>query len=330
MTERDSKYQKIEQFLKDKHFIQKDEVLALKIGTIYDMKFACNPFKELLISTVRQWMKDRISTDWEDVGNVVPFTAWLFPESKDLEKLVILAKFITLLFPIDDEMETDKGIVSSYGFMMEDISDEAINQYNVPPLERAFREIYHELKSHLTVVQNNRLKNGLIDWFKSTKNKHKSLATKMTLKEYLDFRYKDLCTSPFLVFVEFIVGSEVKEDVYNHYLIQMYHKLSGDSMTLGNDITSYKKEYFREDVTLNGVTIVQKMHNCSIQKAFDIVVNEIIEMDNKMKAIKKKIIESGIDVPLDYLKGVADIMYGSIIFQLKSYRYTEFDIVHCF
>ncbi len=137
----------------------------------------------------------------------------------------------------------------------------------------------------------------------------------------MNLRIEDHFYETWVVFIELIFGSEIKDEVLENQLMKGFFRKCEEFTALTNDLYSFEKEYFGTGIKMNAVWIISKLNECDFQTAIDLVVKKLHILEEDIFNIKNKIIESKIDVSLDYLVAAEKAAHGCENHLKESPRY---------
>ncbi|KAJ5798035.1 uncharacterized protein N7503_007331 [Penicillium pulvis] len=231
--------------------------------------------------------KQKMHKEAELVGTAVKSTAYMFPDASPA-RAGMIAQSMLLIFLHDDKEYLAKSFKDVVEEFTQDAGSTITNSFMIAwkqaqsNIGESSQDYIHSLLAGFIdedPILGKKLLEGAFLWVDHTKE-YESVPTE-SLREYLDYRSKDIGTDLLLAQAAFAADislSEAERGIFEKFI-----GLFADHISLTNDIYSFEKEW-NEHVSkgaylVNGVDVVRRLHNIPVSAAKQFICEEILKLE---------------------------------------------------
>lgn len=144
-----------------------------------------------------------------------------------------------------------------------------------------------------------------------------------TLADYLSLRRSSTAAQSCFLLTEYAVGADLGTELATDPDLRIAVAHAQDHLTLGNDLLSFRKEYFSDDV-VNAMWILRRDRQLSLQQAVDELCRMVDQAEQDFIDACARVLAGSLGARQDirdYLVGVSHVMSGSIAHEWRCPRY---------
>ncbi|RWS22214.1 hypothetical protein B4U80_11674 [Leptotrombidium deliense] len=253
----------------------------------------------------------------------------------DYDGTLLITKFMLHTFELDDFIEgnvkcaffdslVNHGQENNDVIMLMDKCFEA----DPTPLVSSFADLWKQFKSISSETWQQRFAENYIWYLKGLKWEHIIVETKRipSVTEYMEYRHFTIGIDPFLNLIEIARNIFIPGSVMSNVKLQRYIYLTVNIVALVNDIYSYEKEKYIDQI-YNIVNVMKHEHNISDQEAID-KASDLVHDEIKKLLIVERLMpnfEGEMNECVQkFIHGCKTFMSGNHDWGFESGRYTKF------
>jgi hypothetical protein len=288
-----------------------------KVPEVSVREMEANPHYPYAKLETEKWISKFIGIDWKDTNDLVGWAGYLHLNCNDRERMVLIAKIDTWAFILDDYLDKNPSKVDPWLQVLR----EEKSKYG-SPLEKMLDDFLPQIKKDLTVSQHKRFLDGWINFVDSYKKVHliKSGQLKVDFEEHMKLRFDDSARGAMFVLAEYGLGINM-DQFSDCQVLNDYHDYATKHALLFNDLISFEKEYVEDGAKYNIILMLSERKGLSFQEAAHMIAKELSELDVKILESKRKIAESGLNIPVKYLEEIDNFKDGNVFWSKICGRY---------